>query len=72
MMWSVKFLINIFIIFIELKTLGAIMVIINYPCNWLSEWVIKFNELFEDIGQLVVHTSRVIMAYTLESSSSLT
>ena len=40
----------------------------------LSEWVIKFNGHFEtaDIWVHIVHTSHVIMTYTLESLSSLT
>ena len=35
----------------------------------VSEWVIKFNSLFGtlDIGVHVVHTSHVIITYTLES-----
>ena len=39
-----------------------------------SEWVIKFNRLLgtAEIGVHVAHTSRVILAYTLESLYSLT
>ena len=40
----------------------------------VSEWVIKFNGIWgaADIAVYVVHKSRVIIAYTLESLSSLT
>ena len=40
----------------------------------VSEWVIKFNGLLGtvDMGVNIVHSSRVIITYTLESVSSLT
>ena len=44
-------------------------------CVWVEgEWVIRFNGLLRtaDIEVQVVHTSRVIIAYTLESLSSHT
>ena len=41
--------------------------------HFMNKWVIKFNSLLEtrDIGVHVVHASRVIITYTLESLSSL-
>ena len=39
--------------------------------NTMSEWVIKFNCL-SDSKVHIVHISSVIVAYTLESLSSLT
>ena len=53
----------------------------GFDCNNSSlalshryEWVIKFKSPFptEDIGVHIVHISRVIITYTLESLSSLT
>ena len=48
--------------------------VMSEPGILVSEWVIKFNGLFQtvDIRDHVIHISRVTIAYTLESSSSLT
>ena len=64
---------------LKFKWISKIFYFLNTikKCIWfnkLSEWVIKFNSLMgtADIGVHAVHTSRVILTYTLESLSSLT
>ena len=46
----------------------------QFMSEQVSEWVIKFNGLSQTAGSKVhtVHISYVIIAYTLESLSSLT
>ena len=44
----------------------------QWASSWPTEWVIKLNSLSADSEVHIVHISCVVIAYTLESLSSLT